>query len=799
MARKVAGEAIVLLENDGVLPLNTRHPIAMYGSGVTNTVKGGSGSGEVNERYSVSIFDGMKNAGFQILNDDLLLAYREKAGKARTAYRDKMIQNAGFMNMKVVSMAHMFRPFVNPAFGLIQEEDIKACDACIYVISRISGEGFDRSLEKGDYMLSEEESANIRFLSRHYQHLILVLNAGGPLDLSSVDDVKISALLFVGMLGEEGGNAFADVISGKISPSGHLADTWPKKYKDVPFGNTFSGMDGALLEDEYKEDIYVGYRYYQRFGKEVRYPFGYGCSYSAFSMQGHCQADEVIRITVDVQNVGQHTAKALAQIYISEPEDKLCKAESVLAGYAKTGVLQPGKKQRLFITVPYHYIASFDESRAAYILEKGQYLVFLGENVRDKKTIGAFRLDEEVILSAHKHICAPKKKVKCLTPNEKKAEAEIDPCLYFSADPSKIKPETGVRYPHSLDAYRERAEKIVNGLSLRELSKLLVGNGTTDFILPGFHHLTVPGATGYSTNKLGKKGIADIAYADGPAGLRLINKAVVKKKKVYYINPVQELVNYLPRFIKLLSSGKESDGPVLYQYTTAFPTGMAIAQTWNEELVSSVGEAVGNEMKEYGVCVWLAPGANIHRNPLCGRNYEYYSEDPLLTGKTAAAMIRGIQSNKGKYATIKHFFCNNQENERQWINAVVSERAIREIYVKGFGIAIKEGQGKALMSSYNKINGVWSGVCKDALTTLLREEWQFDGLVVTDWDGSHEGLEAEVSIDAGVTMLMGGSPSQSKAIYKALKEKRLDERIARERAIANAQFILQNQDVYGIV
>ena len=797
IAREIAREGIVLLTNDGALPLARGSKIALLGVGAVRTTKGGSGSGEVNERYSVSIYEGMKEAGFELVNERRLQHYAEKARQDRAAYVAGKRKQAGFLSMEAINMANIKQGYDEAPFGPVEAYELQPADACVYVITRLSGEGTDRSLEAGDYYLTDEEIANLHTAAAYYEKMILVINTGGPVDLTKVDDIPFSAILNIGMLGEEGGNAFADVISGKVSPSGHLTSTWPVRYEDIPFGESYSDLDGHPETGDYREDIFVGYRYYERFGVTPRFIFGQGLSYTAFDMRAAVSAEESLQISLHVRNVGSHTGKCVPQIYLSSPEDKLCQPERVLIGFAKTKELAPGEGQELTVSVPYHYMASFDETRGAEVMEKGRYMVSLGENSRDTCAIAAFDLEETVVLTGRDRICPEKTPVQKLRPEQKKPMPEVSEELMITVDPKNIRAEEIRQKHHPMDDFQEQAERLVNSLSDKELSQLLTGEGVLDIVIPQKHSTVVPGATGNSTTKLEKKGIRSIAFCDGPAGLRFARTSIVKpgRNRIHYVEVSQDMMNFMPSAIRSLGNAKLSDGEPLYLYATAFPTGTALAQTWNEELAKKMGAAVGDEMEEYGATVWLAPGMNIHRNPLCGRNYEYYSEDPLLAGKIGAGIIRGVQTHPACVATIKHFFCNNQENKRQWTSANAGERALREIYLRSFGIVIKEAGGRALMSSYNMINGIWAGVCKDSLSTVLRDEWGFEGIVVTDWDSSHKGLEAEKSIDAGITMLMGGNGGQRKAIVKALKNGSLSREVARARAVKNVQLILLHQSL----
>lgn len=776
LSRRAAEEGIVLLENNGVLPIKREEPLAMFGEGVTNTVKCGSGSGEVNERNAVSVYDGMKKAGVQITTEAILRSYAEKAREAKDAYIKKMREEAGFANFKV-TMSNLAEPFVNPEFPLLTESELDdEAKSCIYVVSRISGESYDRQLKGGDYYLTETEKANIRLCAKHYEHLILVINAGGMVDFHELDDGTPDAVVYMSMLGSMGGDAVARVLLGDVSPSGRLTSTWAEKYTDYPFADEYSYINGETERELYREGVYVGYRYFDSFHIAPRYEFGYGLSYTSFSLRSAVSLrEDRVFVETEVRNEGPCESKEVVQVYVSCPHGRLDKEYQRLAAFRKTGSLKPGASETLRLTFPLEALASFDEASAAMLLEKGDYIVRVGQSSRKTVPVATLRICEELPVSMHDHICPRTGTFEELKPAADAALENHDSLPVLTVDPRSIQPLVH-RYPEPELYHDEQVDALMAKLTPSEMAELAVGCGN-DLILPMAHEWTVPGASGYTTYKFHKRGISDLSFCDGPAGIRLQQQAVVVKgkNKVKAITPALEMLSYMPKVIRLFGFGKASDGTPVYQYATAFPVGTALAQTWNEELVEEVGRGVNEELEEYGVSVWLAPGMNIQRNPLCGRNYEYYSEDPLLTGKTAAALTRGAQHG-GKHAvTLKHFFCNNQETNRGRVSSEVSERAIREIYLKGFEIGVKEGKAKGVMTSYNRVNGVFSAVNRDAVTKVLRGEWGFDGLVITDWDMWKEGCDADKSIYAGVDLLMQGDKKQTRQIRQALKNGSLPE------------------------
>lgn len=795
IARIAAGEAIVLLENNGVLPLDITKPIAMYGEGVGATVKGGSGSGEVNERHSVTILEGMENAGFIVANEKLVKDYTAYTVRHKQEFTESMIKKAGIMNFGV-SMANMSEPNKNPPFPLLSDVDmVQNIDTCVFVISRISGESYDRKLEKGDYYLSNEEEANIRMCAKHHRNIVLIINAGGIVDCSAVNDVEIAAKLFIGMLGTAGGDAVADILSGKVTPSGKLSDTWSMKYEDIPNGMEYSYINGNQDYDEYKEGIYVGYRYFDSFGIKPLYPFGYGLSYTTF----HIACENVnldgsrVKVNAKITNTGNYAGKEVAQLYVSCPCGKLAKEYQSLATFEKTQLLKTGEGTSVELSFDMKNIASYDEATASYILEKGEYVLRLGNSSRDTEVVGCITVEKDTVVSKHQRVCVPKKHIQEIIAPETNHTIPADvPHLKLSADAIQTKIYTYEEVEPYSDAI---VDKIMDGLKLSELVDFCSGNGTMDMLIANKHYFTMPGATGYTTNKYFDRGIPDICFCDGPAGFRAAQVSVAVKGKNIAKNVTSplETLSYLPKLVKMFGFGTEKDGTLLYQYATAFPVGISLAQTWNKRLVEEVGVAAGEEVHEYGVSYWLAPGLNIHRNPLCGRNYEYYSEDPYLSGQIAAAMTRGVQKNPETSVSLKHFCCNNQETNRGNTSANVNERALREIYLKGFEIAVREGHAMGLMTSYNRVNGEFTATRHDLLTKILRNEWGFEGVIMTDWDGQKPDCEADKSMHAGLNILMAGDTAQKEEIMAGLKAGRITEKDIRRNASRVLRTIVRSE------
>lgn len=765
VARRAAAQGIVLLKNDSALPV-AKGSIALYGEGAQCTIKGGTGSGEVNARHVVSIREGLEQAGYIISNIKWLDDYKSSYEEGKRRYQNEMRKRSGFINSHSIPYitAH---PFIPPAGRLIVDSDI-ACgtDTCFYVIVRQAGENADRSPEPGDFALSHAETANIRKCVQHYSNTIVVINVGGMVDLSPLDGMDVKGIVFFCQQGSQGGHALADIVSGKVTPSGHLAATWPMAYADIPFGGDYGSPGGNTDDEDYREGIYVGYRYFDTFGKEPRYEFGYGLSYTTFSLRSDVTLDKTtVNIHTAVSNTGLYPGKAVVQVYVSCPAGRLDKEYQRLAGFVKTETLEPDKTQAVTITFNMVSLASYDSGNSRFILEAGDYVVRVGESSKNTRPIAVVNLEGDAVLSEHDAICPVKNSFEelCALPRHDTLPdvpvLKLSPAMFRTVRHSYLPADA----PHNAQVNR-----LLSSLSMSDKVVLCIGSGL-DIALPKKKFFMVPGAAGYTTDKLEKRGIPAISLCDGPAGLRLYDVSVTRGSTVRMVNPVMALMSVLPALTRMLIFGSPKRGRVLYQYATAFPVGMSLAQTWDTGLVREVGRAVQSEMEAFGAVYWLAPGMNIQRNPLCGRNYEYFSEDPLLTGKMAAAMTRGVQAKEGYCVTIKHYCCNNQETNRMKVSSNVGERALREIYLRGFEITLRDGGAKALMTGYNRVNGVYTAESFDLCTKVLRSEWGFDGLVMTDWTTEKYMLDSAKAIRAGVNLMMPGIRSDRVQIRKALR------------------------------
>ena len=795
VAYEAACEGVVLLKNDGALPLKSKK-IALYGPGASMTIKGGTGSGEVNERHSVTILEGMEDRGFEITTKRWIKSFEKAYAEAKAAYKEEKKKRVNILKMDSI-MQMLFDNFQAPVDVPITDVDVDESDtdACIYVISRQAGEGGDRKAEKGDFFLTDEETEAIRFCAEKYANFVLVINCGSAMDMSFVQEIPgINAILYICQLGTEGGHAFADIVSGRVTPSGKLTDTWAKQYSDIPFGDEYSYLNGNLKDEYYKEGIYVGYRYFDSFGIEPAYPFGFGLSYTDFSMYsaGVIGAGSKITVKASVANTGSdYAGKEVAQLYVSAPQGALDKEYQSLAAFAKTGLLSPGEREELELTFDVKSLASYRESDGCYVLEPGEYVLRLGNSSRNTMTVGAVVVDSEIIVSRHAHICPVQEPIEELKAPERPAEIMADglPRIILGADAVET-----VNYTYEEPAVRSdpKVQEFMSGLTLKEMVDIVVGIG----MFGGETRFNLPGSVGNTTSKFWDRGLANVTLCDGPAGLRIQKRSTVdKKEKVKAVDMALSIFEAFPDFVKKFMVGNPDKDPVIYQYTTAFPVAAALAQSWNTELLYRVGQAVYAEMKEYGCTYWLAPAINIHRNPLCGRNFEYFSEDPRLTGLMAAAMIRGVQQEEGFYVTVKHFACNNQEDNRNFVSSNLSERALREIYLRGFELTVREGGAKGIMTSYNKVNGVYAPNSHDLCTKALRNEWGFDGVVMTDWFSTNKGQgNNALAMKAGNDLIMPGGGSFKKEILSGVKSGLISEEDVR-RCCANVIYAILNSAI----
>ncbi len=792
LARRIAEEAVVLLRNDGALPLKTQK-VALYGAGATKTIFGGTGSGEVNARKYVNIVEGFEAAGVTVTTKRWLNEYEAEFKAKQDAFNAEM--GKAFLKIRNGADANniLGKSFIYPSGRAVTEQDVRDSDTdtCVYVLSRQSGEGSDRKPEEFTFL--EKEAEQIAYCAAHYAKTVLVINVGSSMDLSNVENIEgLNAIVYMCQLGEESGTALANVLTGKVSPSGHLTDTWVQNYAQVPFGDKYSFMSPNETEQDYEEGIFVGYRYYQTAGVTPRYPFGYGLSYTTFSYEVKSTElfQSYVTTRVKVSNTGrEYAGKAVVQAYLSCPAVRLSKPYQQLAAFAKTPVLGPGESAEVELRFDLRDESSYDEMTMSYILEPGDYVLRVGDSSASATPAAVLVLDEPVVVENAKPID------KARTVTELQLETPVDDIPKdvprISLKVSDIHP---IRHSFKEEPKWSAAYEIIGELSPLDLVELLLGKGMHFFAFKG--KFVVPGNAANTTGNLMKRFlIPTVSLADGPAGLRILEESVqYPTGKVKPLKNAISIFDYLPEQLSKLLLGNPKLGKKLYQYATAFPVGTAVAQTWNLDLAEAFGAAVSEEMSEFGVTFWLAPGMNVHRNPLCGRNFEYYSEDPMLTGAVAAAVCKGVASHPGNYVTIKHFAANNQEFLRNKASSNVSERAFREIYLRPFKRAIRDGKAKAVMTSYNPVNGIYNVENKSLLEDYLRGECGFDGVVMTDWTSTSPGLASPVkAIQAGNDLLMPGMITDRVPILLAIRSGELSLNDLRRCAVRVINVLLESE------
>lgn len=719
VARKAGADSIVLLEHDKTLPLKEGALVALYGKGARHTVKGGTGSGDVNSREFVSIEKGLLNGGFTVTTKSYLDEYDKIFDQAVIDYEEFVKNEIGVLSEWTVRAEN---PFKHPKGPKISSDDVSKdkADVAIYVISRNSGEGADRHADEGDYLLSVDEVEDIETLGKAYGNLVVVLNVGAVVDIRKLRSIEgVGTILLMGQLGSASGDALCDVLSGKVTPSGKLVDTWAVDYYDYPSSAEFSHNNGDIDDEYYTEGIYVGYRYFDSFNIKPMYGFGYGLSYTTFDIKTLSASNDgmVITVKAEVTNTGDFKGKEVVQAYISKPSRMLHQPKRELCCFKKTKELMPGEKTEVELLFNLKDLYSYDDVESACILDKGDYTVFVGNSIETSVPEVKITLDKKVTLTKCKNAFAGVLHHEELEPNSEYKIGETNFSLSVSASDIETKnivyTENNVFLSTDKDdlvavkdviSGKATVEDFVSQLTAEEMAELCVGITRVGEDTPlGIFAKLVPGAAGETSSICSEsRGLRPIVMADGPAGVR-INQSF------------------------------EHEGKTYYQFCTAIPIGWNLAMTWDTKVLEGLGDVIGQEMEEYRVDTWLAPALNIHRNPLCGRNFEYYSEDPYLSGMMAAAITKGVQAHPGKSVTIKHFAANNLEDNRYFNNSHVSERVLREIYLKGFEICVKTAKPKALMTSYNLINGLHTANHRGLITEVLRDEWEYEGVVMTDW------------------------------------------------------------------
>ena len=808
IARKIAEESIVLLKNaDHILPLKEKKEITFFGRTQIGTLYSGNGSGGANIAGCGTILEECEKRG--IKPESLLKEFYEyKASAEQVTEEDEFDWTKVSEMVNSGIMYEIFGKYKAP----LDEYDVpetlifqaaEKTDTAIFVIGRNSGgEECDRHLPE-DYYLTRSEESLLKDICTHFANVVIVLNVNGLIDLSWMKKyASIKSLLFIGIPGEEGASALAGILTGEINPSGKLAVTIAEHYEDYPSADHFS-WDKEHLENildyesyglsseengstgftkspvtVYWEDIYTGYRYFDTFGKQVLYPFGYGLSYTAFAISDALvkKQNGGILVTADVKNIGEMSGKEVIQIYLSKvyPAEGVERPYQELKGFEKTSDLAPGEKEQVKIWIPWRELAVYDEERAAWVIESGDYLLKMGNSSRDTFVKGLICV-EKTILAEQCTNClniteCNNGKIEFLT--QKENDAEMASVLNITEQNKDVSGQNIIFVTpedvHDVQENRKcgketisKAETTVSErekernlaeLSIKELAALCVGYGPgTPFAAVGdrsdpstiFDDEGKPmttnshptGYPGYVSPAIEEKGIKSVFYKDGPAGI----------------------------------------GGV------AWPTEMLIACSFDKKLWQMFGDAVGKECEEQQVNVWLAPAVNLHRNPLCGRNFEYFSEDPYLTGVCACEITKGVQNSRPVIVCPKHFAANGQETFRRGnagknvdaVDSILTERALREQYLKPFEMLVKDAGIACIMTSFNKINGSFSGGSHDLCTHILREEWGFEGAVVTDWGDMDMVVDGADAVAAGNDIVMPGGPPVIRQILKGYEEGRV--------------------------
>ncbi len=725
-ARRAAADGMVLLKNDnGTLPISLDSKIALFGTTSYRGFRMGWGSGDMMAQRTVQIFEGLKAAGYSV---------NAEIEKIALDWVDAHAEEYKGYNREWNKWVYRFNEFD------ISDDDIanaaKVSDVAVITIGRCSGEADDLKNEEGFHKLHKEELDLIKRVSSVFSKVVLLLNVCGVIDLTPIEALNIDSIVDISLCGEQLGNSVADIVSGKVNPSGRLSTTWAKKYEDYP---TREGIDTLVVP--YNEGIYVGYRYFDTFGVEPRYPFGYGLSYTDFAMKSYDPQIEgpIVDFCVEVENTGKVAGREVVQCYISAPDGKMEKAYQELCSYVKTDVIKPGEKEEVVVSFDLTEMACYCEKCAKYVLEPGKYVVRVGNSSRNTKVAFIINVEKLVVCSVVSNRLVPEEGTlnllskKDATPYTYDGEAEeIANAQVLELDCDSVEPVICEKYednmPKELVAKNDGKlytledvennicdiEDVVAQFSDEELSYMLNGviySGSDANANVGSMSSKVRGAAGEMWTS-DKYKIPTNACADGPSGVRLA-----------------------------MFNTPESDDSDIAKEVVSYPSGTCLANSWDRDAAYMLGVCVRDDLEYTDIEGWLAPGVNIHRNPLNGRNFEYMSEDPLLAGNIGAYITIGVQYDEdgeptGRYVTIKHFACNNIEYERGLSDSRASERALREIYLKPFQITVTTSAPLAVMTAYNKINGEFAATNFDLLNGILRGEWGYDGMVMTDWNNA---------------------------------------------------------------
>ena len=720
LCRRSGAESAVLLKNEGgILPLEPGKPVAVFGVGQLLWMDMGYGSGgDVVKPYSVNLLEGIEAAG-GLVDQPLADFYR--------AWCESQPHGPWPWGMWPL---HHPEPELSQALAA---DSRSRCDTALVVIGRSVGESMDLKREPGSYLLAEDERRLLDLVTAQYDRVVVLLNIGNLIDLGWTGESRFPAVLALWQGGMESGNAAADLLYGRVNPCGKLADTVARRYEDYPSAGNF----GADEETRYEEDIYLGYRWFSTFGPDQPlYPFGFGLSYTSFRIDEVTQTG--LTVTARVTNTGSRPGREVLELYCAAPQGLLGKPGLSLCAFGKTGLLAPGQAETLTLITEEYLLASYDDGGKtgylnAWVLEAGDYRLLLGASSHALTQAGVYSVAATKLVRQCAEACAPAPGLRRLT-----ASGDYEPAPARRTDlrqrilaslPAEL-PVTGDRGIRFADVKAGKASlsDFTAQLTDEELEALTRGEGAmdSDFAAPGN-----AGGFGGVLPSLREKGVPPVITTDGPSGVR----------------------------VKAESS--------------LLPCAAALACCWDPALVEALYRELGKEVLARGSDVQLGPGLNLHRNPLCGRNFEYYSEDPLLTGRLAAAAVRGIQA-AGVSACPKHFACNNQEHMRNHNDSRVSQRALRELYLRGFELCVRESAPRNLMTSYNRLNGVWNHYNYELMQVILRGEWGYQGCVMTDWwltpaeSPEFPGLRVHAyRVRAGVDVFMPGNHQFGEKAYRS--------------------------------
>lgn len=801
LARQIAREAIVLLKNeDHTLPLAPGTTVALLGRGQLDTVIGGGGSGASHCDDPLQIAVELAKEGL-VLEEGIAAFYEENRRAELEAAAAKGFGGGDFDLAGLVASGmiyELFGQYSAPTPEPIPGDELLAAaaektDTAILVVNRWSGgEECDRRVEDDYYLLPSEKNLAEK-AAKYFGKVVVIFNVNGPVDAAWTEsDPAYKAVLFMGTPGEQGAGALAEILTGKVSPSGSLPFTLARRYEDYPTAETFSwnkddpdniktyATYGLSAEDNgsvgkdvspvtyYREGIYVGYRYFDTFGVEPLYPFGYGLSYAKFSLTPGEVTKENGQLFLPVTVVNESpgfSGKETVQLYVSAPAGKLDKPAKELKAFGKTGLLAPGGEETIMLSFPVSDLASFDEEMKAYVIEEGIYVIAVGRSSADAEPVAAVRAAEDLVVrevTADIGISAANRgKVEFLTAEIDGDSPDFEGALLITAEDA-ARPVTPAKvYDFSVPAEkstladvregRVSMEAFINQMSLEELAVLTCGYGP-----------------GLPFGGLGSAAPSTIQYEDGTDIARNSHPNAFPG----YINPALDKYGIYSAYYK--------DGPASVG-KTAWPTGMMVAATFNKALADAFGSACGAEAEELLVATWLAPGMNIARNPIGGRVFEYFSEDPYLCGVMGSCIAAGATRDNRVTVCPKHFAMNEQETyrrgkERKNIDAadsIVSARAAREIYLKPFEMVLANPAVTTLMSSFNKINGTFAAGNEALCTGILRGEWGYDGVVVTDWGDMDFVVDGADAVAAGNDVVMPGGPPVIAQVLKGYEEGRV--------------------------